>query len=145
MFQELSLFCHRKHFYVCDLQSDSCSMTLHLYICQSNTWSFAGIFQLSFGASLLSRWSKLVIVRGGYSSALQNSVVQKDSLPLGLNSNHKDSFCPLWKFWNLVLQQEKLLRCYCKLLLSSEIPKAEAIIFEPVKQKMSEFIVIWYN
>ena len=32
------------------------------------------------------------IVRGDVPGPLQNSVVQKDSLPLGLNSNHKDSF-----------------------------------------------------
>ena len=31
---------------------------------------------------------------------------------------------------------------HCKLLLSSEIVKAEAVVVEPVKQKTSEFKVI---
>ena len=31
---------------------------------------------------------------------------------------------------------------HCKLLLSTEIVKAEAVVVEPVKRKTSEFIVI---
>ena len=34
---------------------------------------------------------------------------------------------------------------HCKLLLSSEIVKAEAVVVEPVKRKTSEFIVIWFK
>ena len=34
---------------------------------------------------------------------------------------------------------------HCKLLLSSEIVKAEAVVVEPVKRKTSEFIVIRFK
>ena len=42
----------------------------------------------------------------------------------------------------MIFRLEVIGQFHCKLLLSSEIVKAEAIVVEPVKQKTSEFKVI---
>ena len=43
----------------------------------------------------------------------------------------------------MILCREVIGQFLCKLLLSSKIAKAEALVVEPVKQKTSEFI--WFN
>ena len=45
----------------------------------------------------------------------------------------------------MIFRLEVIGQFHCKLLLSSEIVKAEAVVVEPVKQKTSEFIVIWFK
>ena len=42
----------------------------------------------------------------------------------------------------MICRREVIGQFHCKLLLSSEILKTEAIVVEPVKWKTSEFIVI---
>ena len=42
----------------------------------------------------------------------------------------------------MIFRREVIGQFHCKLLLTSEIAKAEAIVVEPVKRKTSEVIVI---
>ena len=42
----------------------------------------------------------------------------------------------------MIFRREVIEQFHCKLLLSSEIAKAKAIVVEPVKRKTSEFIDI---
>ena len=43
----------------------------------------------------------------------------------------------------MIFRREVIGQFYNKLLLSSEIAKAEAFVVEPVKERTSDFIVTW--
>ena len=45
----------------------------------------------------------------------------------------------------MIFCPEVIEQFHCKLLLSSESAKAEAIVIKLVKQRASEFMVIWFK